>query len=56
MLRQLEIYHGVVISNTSHDKYEQLIVKLTRNILEVIRQKLTTLMQDYNCMELTVFN
>ena len=33
LLRQLEIYHGVVANNSLEDKYEQLIVKLTRNIL-----------------------
>lgn len=40
LTRQLEIYHGIATNNNLDDKYEQLIVKLTRNILEVIRQKL----------------
>jgi hypothetical protein len=44
LLRQLSIYHGVVTNNSLEDKYEQLTVKLTRNILEVIRQKLVKLM------------
>lgn len=42
------MYHGIVSNNKLSDKYEQLIVKLTRNILEVIRQKLERLMEDYS--------
>ena len=44
LVRQLEIYHGIVSNTKIYDKYDQLIVKLTRNILEVIRQKLSKLM------------
>ncbi len=44
------------MNNTLEDKFEQLVVKLTRNILEVIRQKLTKLMEDYSAMNPNVLN
>lgn len=44
LVRQLEIYHGIVPSNHLSDKFDQLIVRLTRNILQAIRNKLAKLM------------
>jgi hypothetical protein len=50
------MYHGIANNNKSAEKYEQLMVKLTRNILEVIQQKLAKLMEDYNSTPTNTIN
>jgi hypothetical protein len=56
LVRQIEMYHGIVNNNNSAEKYEQLMVKLTRNILEVIQRKLAKLMEDYNSTSTNTIN